>query len=289
MAAQRAVNTSNWAWPGLQPHATSSVTPRRGGTPTQRDGLEQLNSAAGSVRQRQGLRPWNHRENETILTPGDIQNLMCRTGGNLAAITDPWRAATCTARHGPAARPCRPDGFRRITWRRRGRSATTCCTGCTTTARIRGSAGLRRTPRRRTSGPAYFYNFSRSHGLYAVAAFDEEQRPVAHELSSPLLRPAGRRALARTRPPATGHASHFLAFRIMKNGRQGAPFSLLPPATASDPLWVFKAILCLVTGGLEQIRSASSGKVIQGARRPRTRFPTLARRASMKKSLIHWR
>ena len=83
-------NTSNWGV-GLGYNRTNVVpyATQAAGTPTQKTGLEQLNLGGwmgfGNIKV---YAQWNHRENENpVLTPADIQNLIVSTGGNLAAIT----------------------------------------------------------------------------------------------------------------------------------------------------------------------------------------------------------
>ncbi len=90
MGANVQYNTGNWGV-GLGYNRTNVVpyATQAAGTPTQKTGLEQLNLGGwmgfGSVKV---YAQWNHRENENpILTPADIQNLIVSTGGNLAAIT----------------------------------------------------------------------------------------------------------------------------------------------------------------------------------------------------------
>jgi len=89
MGANVQYNTANWGL-GLGYNRTNVVpyATQAAGTPTQKTGLEQLNLGGwmgfGAFKV---YAQWNHRENENpILTPADLQNLIVSTGGNLAAI-----------------------------------------------------------------------------------------------------------------------------------------------------------------------------------------------------------
>lgn len=182
-------NTSNWGV-GLGYNRTNVVpyATQAAGTPTQKTGLQQLNLGGwmgfGSVKV---YAQWNHRENDNpVLTPTDIQNLIVSTGGNLTAITGILGGLNLHPHDMDLMRglagPTDSDAYHL------GASWTIgnhVLYGVYNYGRDKArSAWATEDASASHFGAAYFYNFSRRTALYAVAAFMKNSDQSRMSLSS---------------------------------------------------------------------------------------------------------
>jgi general bacterial porin, GBP family len=182
-------NTSNWGV-GLGYNRTNVVpyATQAAGTPTQKTGLEQLNLGGwvgfGNIKV---YAQWNHRENENpILTPADIQNLIVSTGGNLTAITGilgglnlhPHDIDLMRGLAGPTDSDAYHLG---ASWTIGNHVLYGVYNYGKDSAR---SAWATQDASASHFGAAYFYNFSRRTALYAVAAFMKNSDQSRMSLSS---------------------------------------------------------------------------------------------------------
>ncbi len=182
-------NTSNWGV-GLGYNRTNVVpyATQAAGTPTQKTGLEQLNLGGwmsfGDVKV---YAQWNHRENENpILTPADIQNLIVSTGGNLAAIQGILGSLNLHPHDMDLMRglagPTDSDAYHLgASWTIGSHVLYGTYNYGKDKAR---SAWATQDASASHFGAAYFYNFSRRTALYAVAAFMKNSDQSRMSLSS---------------------------------------------------------------------------------------------------------
>jgi predicted porin len=173
-----AYNRSN-----VVPYATQAA-----GTPTKKTGLETINVGGwvgfGNFRV---YGQWMNRQNDNpILTPSDIQNLIVSTGGNLAAITNilgglqlgPQDIDLVRGFAGPTDTNAYHLG---VTWTLGNHTLYGAYNYAKDTAR---SAWAVEDASASHFGAAYFYNFSRRTALYAVAAFMKNNDQARMSLSS---------------------------------------------------------------------------------------------------------
>lgn len=182
-------NTANWGV-GLGYNRTNVVpyATQAAGTPTQKTGLEQLNIGGwfgfGNFK---FYGQWNHRENENpILTPGDIQNLIVSTGGNLTAITGILGGLNLHPHDMDLMRglagPTDSDAYHLgASWTIGNHVLYGVYNYGKDKAR---SAWATQDASASHYGVAYFYNFSRRTALYAVAAFMDNNDQSRMSLSS---------------------------------------------------------------------------------------------------------
>ena len=182
-------NTSNWGV-GLGYNRTNVVpyATQAAGTPTQKTGLEQLNIGGwmgfGNVKV---YAQWNHRENENpILSPADIQNLIVSTGGNLAAIQGILGGLNLHPHDMDLMRgfagPTDSDAYHLgASWTIGNHVLYGVYNYGKDSAR---SAWATQDASASHFGAAYFYNFSRRTALYAVAAFMKNSDQSRMSLSS---------------------------------------------------------------------------------------------------------
>ena len=182
-------NTSNWGV-GLGYNRTNVVpyATQAAGTPTQKTGLEQINLGGwmgfGNVKV---YAQWNHRENENpILTPADIQNLIVSTGGNLAAIQGILGSLNLHPHDMDLMRglagPTDSDAYHLgASWTIGNHVLYGVYNYGKDSAR---SAWATQDASASHFGAAYFYNFSRRTALYAVAAFMKNSDQSRMSLSS---------------------------------------------------------------------------------------------------------
>lgn len=182
-------NTANWGV-GLGYNRTNVVpyATQAAGTPTQKTGLEQLNLGGwmgfGNVKV---YAQWNHRENENpILTPADIQNLIVSTGGNLAAIQGILGSLNLHPHDMDLMRglagPTDSDAYHLgASWTIGNHVLYGVYNYGKDKAR---SAWATQDASASHFGAAYFYNFSRRTALYAVAAFMKNSDQSRMSLSS---------------------------------------------------------------------------------------------------------
>jgi GBP family porin len=182
-------NTSNWGV-GLGYNRTNVVpyATQAAGTPTQKTGLEQLNIGGwfgfGNFKV---YGQWNHRENENpILTPGDIQNLIVSTGGNLTAITGILGGLNLHPHDMDLMRglagPTDSDAYHLgASWTIGNHVLYGVYNYGRDNAR---SAWATQDASASHYGVAYFYNFSRRTALYAVAAWLDNNDQSRMSLSS---------------------------------------------------------------------------------------------------------
>jgi general bacterial porin, GBP family len=181
--------TSNWGVgagynrTNVVPYATQAA-----GTPTQRTGLETINVGAwmgfGDIKV---FGQWMNRKNENpILTPGDLQNLILATGGNLPAITGivgglqihPTDVDLMRGLAGPTDSNAYHLG---ASWRLGNSTLYGVYNWAEDTAR---SAWATQDAKAQHFGLAYFYNFSARTALYGVAAFMKNSDQSRMSLSS---------------------------------------------------------------------------------------------------------
>jgi predicted porin len=173
-----AYNRSN-----VVPYATQAA-----GTPTKKTGLETINVGGwvgfGNFRV---YGQWMNRQNDNpILTPVDIQNLIVSTGGNLAAITNilgglqlgPQDIDLVRGFAGPTDTNAYHLG---VTWTLGNHTLYGAYNYAKDTAR---SAWAVEDASASHFGAAYFYNFSRRTALYAVAALMKNNDQARMSLSS---------------------------------------------------------------------------------------------------------
>jgi predicted porin len=189
MGANVQYNAPNWGV-GLGYNRTNVVpyATQAAGTPTQKTGLEQLNLGGwigfGSVKV---YAQWNHRENENpILTPADIQNLIVSTGGNLTAITGILGGLNIHPHDMDLMRglagPTDSDAYHLgASWTIGNHVLYGVYNYGKDKAR---SAWATQDASASHFGAAYFYNFSRRTALYAVAAFMKNSDQSRMSLSS---------------------------------------------------------------------------------------------------------
>lgn len=168
-------NTSNWGVgagynrTNVVPYATQAA-----GTPTKRTGLETINVGGwvgfGAFKV---YAQWMQRTNDNpILTPGDLQNLIVSTGGNLAAITSilgglqihPTDMDLMRGFAGPTDTNAFHLG---ASWRFGNSTLSAAYNWASDSAR---SAWATQDAKASHFGVAYFYNFSPRTALYGVAA-----------------------------------------------------------------------------------------------------------------------
>jgi predicted porin len=182
-------NTANWGV-GLGYNRTNVVpyATQAAGTPTQKTGLEQLNIGGwmgfGNIKV---YAQWNHRENENpILAPADIQNLIVSTGGNLAAIQGILGSLNLHPHDMDLMRglagPTDSDAYHLgASWTIGNHVLYGVYNYGKDSAR---SAWATQDASASHFGAAYFYNFSRRTALYAVAAFMKNSDQSRMSLSS---------------------------------------------------------------------------------------------------------
>ena len=182
-------NTSNWGVgagynrTNVVPYATQAA-----GTPTQKTGLETINVGGwfgfGNFKV---YGQWMNRQNDNpILTPGDLQNLLVSTGGNLAAINGiigglqihPFDFDLMRGFAGPTDTDAYHLG---ASWR----IGPHMLYGVYNYAKDSGrSVWATQDATASHFGAAYFYHFSPRTALYAVAAFMKNSDQSRQSLSS---------------------------------------------------------------------------------------------------------
>ena len=182
-------NTSNWGVgagynrTNVVPYATQAA-----GTPTQKTGLETINLGGwfgfGNFKV---YGQWMQRTNDNpILTPADLQNLIVSTGGNLTAISNiigglqihPTDMDLMRGFAGPTDSNAYHLG---ASWRIGSSTLYGVYNWATDTAR---SAWATQDASASHFGVAYFYNFSARTALYAVAAMMQNSDQARMSLSS---------------------------------------------------------------------------------------------------------
>lgn len=182
-------NTSNWGVgagynrTNVIPYATQAA-----GTPTKMTGLETIN--VGGWVGFGGLKlyaQWMSRENENpILTPADVQNLIVATGGNLAAITGVLGSLNLHAHDMDLMRglvgPTDTDAYHLgASWTLGRHVLSAAYNQGKDKAR---SAWATEDAKSSHFGLAYFYNFSPRTALYAAAAMLKNSGQARPSLSS---------------------------------------------------------------------------------------------------------
>lgn len=181
--------TSNWGVgagynrTNVVPYATQAA-----GTPTQKTGLETINVGGwvgfGGFKV---FAQWMNRQNDNpILTPGDLQNLIVSTGGNLAAITGilgglqihPTDMDLMRGFAGPTDTDAYHLG---ASWRGGPHAVSVAYNYAKDSAR---SVWATQDATASHYGIAYFYNFSPRTALYGVAAFMDNSDQARMSLSS---------------------------------------------------------------------------------------------------------
>ena len=182
-------NTSNWGVgagynrTNVVPYATQAA-----GTPTKRTGLETINVGGwvgfGAFKV---YAQWMQRTNDNpILTPGDLQNLIVSTGGNLAAISGilgglqihPTDMDLMRGFAGPTDSDAYHLG---ASWRFGNSTLSAAYNYAKDTAR---SAWATQDAKASHYGVAYFYNFSPRTALYGVVAMMQNGDQSRMSLSS---------------------------------------------------------------------------------------------------------
>lgn len=182
-------NTSNWGVgagynrTNVVPYATQAA-----GTPTQKTGLETINVGAwvgfGNFKV---YGQWMNRQNENpMLTPADLQNLIVSTGGNLAAITGILGGLQLHPHDMDLVRgfagPTDTDAYHLgASWTLGNHVLYGAYNYAKDTAR---SAWATEDATASHFGLAYFYNFSRRTALYGVAAMMKNSDQARMSLSS---------------------------------------------------------------------------------------------------------